>query len=290
MRPVVVNPAITLAQLFDEFVRINYDPHRALIRDQLLVRLRQRLTGLLDAAREAYARAAGEPPEATLDRLRQEPPAAFAAWLEARPGLGAILDGTDPARPHRLPISHHPDRLIEVTRGYGTAERPEDFLEGFTAFVRDHVNTIAGLTIVAQRPRDLTRASLRALRQELDARGYSETALRRAWADAMNEDIAASIVGFVRQAALGDPLMPYAERVQGAMRRILASRNWTDPQRRWLRRIGEQIEREIIVDRAALDEEPFRADGGFARLNRIFGGAMEAVLSAIQEEIWGRSA
>jgi type I restriction enzyme R subunit len=70
------------------------------------------------------------------------------------------------------------------------------------------------------------------------------------------------------------------------MRRILASRQWTDPQRRWLRRIGEQLEREIVVDREALDQEPFRADGGFTRLNRVFGGTLESVLSDIGEEVW----
>ncbi len=73
-------------------------------------------------------------------------------------------------------------------------------------------------------------------------------------------------------------LIPYHDRVQGAVRRILASRQWTEIQKRWLKRIGEQLEREIVVDRSALDEEPFRADGGFARLNRIFDGNMEAIL------------
>ena len=44
----------------------------------------------------------------------------------------------------------------------------------------------------------------------LDLKGYSEANLRRAWKDAKNEDIAASIIGFVRQAALGDPSDPIA--------------------------------------------------------------------------------
>ena len=93
-------------------------------------------------------------------------------------------------------------------------------------------------------------------------------------------------IGFIRQAAIGDPLVPYVERVDAAMRRILASHQWTDPQRRWLRRIGEQLEREIVVDREALDQEPFRSDGGFQRLNRVFGGTLESVLSDIGQEIW----
>jgi type I restriction enzyme R subunit len=89
------------------------------------------------------------------------------------------------------------------------------------------VNTIAALKVVVQRPRDLTRAQLRELRRALDLAGYPEASLRRAWADAKNEEIAASIIGFVRQAAIGDPLIPYEDRVRAAMRRILATRQWT---------------------------------------------------------------
>jgi type I restriction enzyme R subunit len=167
--------------------------------------------------------------------------------------------------------------------------KPEDFLEGFTAFIRGNVNKIAALAVVVQRPRDLTRVQLRALRLELDAMGYSETALRTAWQDARNEDIAASVVGFIRQAAIGDPLIPYGERVEAAMRRVLARRPWTDPQRRWLRRIGEQLQREIVVDHESLDREPFQADGGFARLNRVFGGTIESLLADLSEEIWKKA-
>ena len=117
-------------------------------------------------------------------------------------------------------------------------------------------------------------------------KGYSEANLRRAWADAKNADIAASIIGFVRQAALGDPLIPYGDRVRAAIQRVIARRAWTDPQKRWLRRIGEQIKKEIVVDREAIDREPFAANGGFARLNKVFDGGLEAVLTGINEEMW----
>jgi len=73
------------------------------------------------------------------------------------------------------------------------------------------------------------------------------------------------------------------------MQRILASRVWTDPQKRWLRRIGEQIEKEIVVDREAIDRQPFAADGGFTRLNRVFDGQLENVLTGINEEMWKRA-
>ena len=33
-----------------------------------------------------------------------------------------------------------------MAHGYGAGQKPEDFLDGFTAFVRDNVNKIAALT------------------------------------------------------------------------------------------------------------------------------------------------
>src|SRR5690606_41848949 len=102
-------------------------------------------------------------------------------------------------------------------------------------------------------------------------------------------EIAASFIGFIRQAALGDALVPYDDRVRDAMRAIMASRAWTDPQKRWLKRIVEQIEKEIVVDRAAIDKEPFIADGGFNRLNKVFGGELDSVLSGINEEMWKKT-
>jgi type I site-specific restriction endonuclease len=83
--------------------------------------------------------------------------------------------------------SHHPDEVVSVTRGYGQGSKPEDFLDTFSIFIRSNLNQLAALTIVVQRPRELTRAQLRALRLELDRLGYSEANLRRAWADAKNE-------------------------------------------------------------------------------------------------------
>jgi type I restriction enzyme R subunit len=212
-------------------------------------------------------------------------------WLSTRSGIGPILDwqGDGDGPPRFMPISNHPDAVVDVSRGYGEAKKPEDFLDSFRDYVRKNINTIASLKLVVQRPRDLTRADLRALRIALDEKGYSEANLRRAWADAKNVDIAASIIGYVRQAALGDPLVPYADRVKAAMQRVLEGRKWSDPQKRWLRRIAEQAEKEIVVDRDALDRAPFDAAGGYARLNKVFDGELEGVLSGINEEMWKRA-
>ena len=277
--------------MFEEFARVDEEAHRVQIRDQIIVKLRRQLKRLPSDAREQYEAIAGEPAEATLDRLRYEPTAATAAWAKARPGIGRILDwSSDGTGPVYVAVSKHADQLVSVTRGYGNGEKPKDFLDGFTKFIRTNLNEIAALTVVVQRPRELTREQLKSLRLELDRKGFSEANLKQAWKDTKNEDMAASIIGFVRQAALGDALVPYEDRLHAAMRRILASKPWTDVQRKWLKRIEEQLLREIVVDRAAIDDDPFSADGGFKRLNHVFGGQLELVLADINEEVWKKVA
>ncbi|MFM9104838.1 MAG: type I restriction-modification enzyme R subunit C-terminal domain-containing protein, partial [Cyanobium sp.] len=120
------------------------------------------------------------------------------------------------------------------------AEQQGVVVEGFSAFVRDPGNDLPALTLVLTKPWELNRKDLRELRLALDQRGYSETTLATAWRETTNQDMAASIMGWIRQAALGDPLMPYEQRVEKALQRILASRSWSKPQRDWLQRIANQ--------------------------------------------------
>lgn len=288
MKPVVVDPKITLAQLFEELAEATDDEHRATIRDQLIVKLRRRLKKLSAEARSQFEAEAGETPEATLRRIETANDIReLAGWVRGKPKLGLILDWSpDGASGRLLPVSYHQDAVKSVTRGFGEAERPEDFLDSFTTFVRANLNKIAALTVVVQRPRELTRQQLRDLRLELDRQQFSESNLRQAWKHAKNEDIAASIIGFVRQAALKEPLVPYEQRVDRALSTILKSRAWSDPQRQWLQRIGEQLKKELVVDRQALDDTPFREHGGFNRLNKQFNGELEGILSQINEELW----
>ncbi|MBF0876830.1 type I restriction-modification system endonuclease [Gluconobacter cerevisiae] len=291
MKPVVVNPSISFSQLVHEMTAAQNDEQREVIREQLAVKLRRRIKKLTDDARQQFEASVGETPEAMLQRVMSGDAPGLAAWLKDHAAIGPILDWqADGDNVGYVPISKHADHIVEVSRGYGSGAKPEDFLDSFAAFVRDNINTIAALKVVVQRPRDLTRADLKALRLALDAKGFSDANLRRAWADARNEEIAACVIGFVRQAALGDALIPYEDRVRHAMRAIMASRAWTDPQKRWLKRIGEQIEKEIVVDRVAIDKEPFIADGGFNRLNKVFGGELESILAGINEELWKKTA
>ena len=78
------------------------------------------------------------------------------------------------------------------------------------------------------------------------------------------QEIAARIVGYIRKAAIDDPLLPYAQRVDGALQTMLALQNWSTPKRQWLQRIANQTKAITIVDREALDDDAllFRREGG----------------------------
>lgn len=287
MKPVAADPKFTLTKLFEELHGRGDAEHKNRVREQIIVRLRRRLKKLSPEARARFEIEAGETPEASLDRFVKGDPIDLAVWAADRPNLGPILDWTnEDGMPRMLPISEHPDEVTSVTRGYGSADKPEDFLDKFAQFVRDNVNRIAALRIVVQRPQELTREELRQLRLALDAEGYTDSKIKRAWVDATNQDIAASIVGYIRQAAIGDPLVPYSDRVRLAVEEILRKREWTDVQRKWIERIGRQLELEIVVDRAAFNAEPFASLGGWPRIDRVFNGGLEQVVRDLNESIW----
>lgn len=231
MRPVVVDPSISFTQLTQELSTVPSDEARALVRDQLVAKIQRKKRHLSETARQDFETAAGMPPDAFIAHLRAMPLAEVATWFTENPGLGEILDRKNDGPSQPVFISHHPDELREVRQGYGDTDRPEDYIEAFKNFVNSSGNQIPALVTVVTRPQELTRKQLRELQYELDKAGFSETNLTAAWSVMNNHEIAASIIGYIRQAAIGDPLIPFSERVDHALQTMLATRNWTTPQR-----------------------------------------------------------
>jgi type I restriction enzyme, R subunit len=286
MKPVVVNPNISFTQLVQELETVTDTEAVEGIIDQLLAKLQRKRRHLSQSSQEQIEAIAQMPLLQVAAHLKQSTPREAAQWLQERAAIAQMLDRRDGGTQPVL-ISHHADRVRRVERGYGKAERPQDYLDSFKAFLLENLNRVPALMVVTQRPRDLTRAQLKELRLLLDTQGFTEKALQVAWQETTNEEIAASIVGFIRQAALGDALVPYGERVDRAIKQILASQAWTPPQRRWLERIGKQLKVEFIVDRESLDQGAFKTDGGgFERLNKTFNGRLEEILSEVGERLW----
>jgi type I restriction enzyme R subunit len=289
MRPVVVDPKISFSQLVQELVGVKDDEARQLVRDQFLAKLQSKKRHLSEKSVRDFETRAGLSPDAFIKKLKSMAVADVAAWFTQNPDLGEILDRKGEGIAQPVLVSDHEDALNSTERGYGMAKKPEDYLKEFGTFINSHSNDIPALMTILTRPRELTRKQLREIALELDKAGFTETGLATAWREMTNQDIAARIVGFIRQAAIGDPLLPYSERVDRALQKLLASKPWTAPQRDWLKRIAAQTKANGLVDRDAIDDPDLvfrREGGGFNRLDKMFNGELQQVLEAFNDSLW----
>lgn len=287
MRPVVVDPALSFATLAGDLERATTDTDREFVRDQILVKLRQRIRHIDADRREALETVLG-PLGELADKLKSAPLAETLALFKQHPTLAAVLDAANPAREgDGMIVSEHEDELVSVQDDFGGRASPADYIESFEAFVRANMNAVPAMIAATQRPRELTRRELKELAILLDEKGFSEAALRRAYGSARNADIAAHIIGFVRQAALGDPLVPYETRVENGVQRILASREWTPKQRQWLTRIGRALRAQPVGDPELLQDPLFAQAGGFEMVDREFDSGLGDVLKDLNAAIWG---
>ena len=182
-------------------------------------------------------------------------------------------------------ISNHEDEIRDRTQTYGAHSKPEDYLDSFNEFIKQQLNQSAALAVVVNKPRDLTREQLREVKLLLDNHGYSEARLQSAVRNQTNKDIAASIIGYIRRAALGEPLIPFEQRVAEAMDRILTQHNWTPNQRKWLERLAKQLVHEIIIDREFVNHR-FADDGGAKQMDKVLGEQLDTVLEELNAAMW----
>ncbi len=189
----------------------------------------------------------------------------------------------------RMPLIYEgADEFIERKQGFGINEQPADYLLSFNDFIKNNINQSAALAVVVNKPKNLTREQLKEIKLLLDSNGYSETKLKAAWRNNTNQEIAASIIGHIRQAALGEPLIPFDQRVQQALQKIYASHPWLPPQRKCLERLGKQLVHEVIIDHNFVNHA-FAQEGGASRVNKLLNNQLDEVLSTLADGLWGEA-
>ena len=99
------------------------------------------------------------------------------------------------------------------------------------------------------------------------------------------QDIAASIIGHIRQAALGEALLPFELRVQNAMPHTYSQHAWTPAQRKWLDRLSKQLTHEVIIDRETISSLP-AFSGSAKQLDKVLGQKLDDVLDELNEGLW----
>lgn len=200
------------------------------------------------------------------------------------------LDHITPTKPKQV-ISDAPDKVIEVTRGYGSqSQRPEDYLESFTKFVKENVNTIPALQVVATRPKDLTFEELKEIKLKLEQNGYKEQDLQTAWKNAKHVQTTADIISFIRQVAAGSELVDHDVRIHNAMQKVYGLADWSIPQKKWLKRIENQLLSSTVLgpnaEQAFNDNYYFKRQGGYKQIKKIFPEYADQIIYVLNENLY----
>lgn len=287
MRPVVTDPAISFMRLETEIAHGETAALVELARGQFLAKLQVKKNYLTDAQAESFHTLTGDSAQNLIPQLKALSFADLASWMQAHQGIGDILDAKVRSPRPTLVISGHADEVIAVTTGYGEGNaRPEDYLEAFRQFINAQGNKLPALELVITRPWSLTRADLKKLVVELEKNRFREVELDAAWQAAKNEAMVARIMGHIRQAALGEALIPWAKRVDKALAQILSQQDWKLGQRKWIEAIAGQTKAEIIVDLDSFHAPIFKNQGGLKKANILFEDNPAAILQRFNEALW----
>lgn len=287
MKPVATTPDINFTKLEKELTQHANPQLQQLAKNQFLAKLQSKRRHLTEEQYDKFETVVGKSPKEFAEELKDMPLNKVAEWFINHPGLGELLDSKVEGGGRPIIISEHEDEIVDVSHGYGEGQKPEDYLQAFNDFVNANSNRMVALQTVIQRPWELSRQSLKELAVELNKNHFREQDLRTAWHEVKNEEITARIIGFIRQAAMGEALVPFEQRVDSALNKILASQSWKTPQKQWLEAIAKQMKATTIVDNKALDEGVFKSQlGGIKRANKLFSPPITTVLEEFNKALW----
>ena len=132
----------------------------------------------------------------------------------------------------------------------------------------------------------MTRADLKELKLILDENQFNENMLNSAWKHLKNEDIAADIISFIRQQALGSPLISHERRIKNAIAKIKLNHEFNKMQLDWLDRIEKSLLEETVMDKQILNSGAFRTNGGFNAIDKRFGGKLQEIIDELNKYLY----
>lgn len=184
-------------------------------------------------------------------------------------------------------VSDAEDVLTEHSRGYGNAEKPEDYLNAFSRYIQSNRNEIAALNIICTRPKDLTRKDLKDLRLTLDREGFTTQQLNTALYELTNEEIMADIISLIRRYAIGSTLISHEARIHRAVEKLRKKHNFSKQEQSWISRIEKYLLGESVMNIKVFDEDSrFASYGGFKKINKVFQNNLESIVLELNEYLY----
>lgn len=296
MQPVSADPKTTFAQLLDGLEVLEDEAHIKNAVAQIIAKLqrvKRRLTK--EEVNEFKDLAAGLTVEGFIQKIESLPAAEARNTLLMEASLLEMLDDKHGHGGYTKVISDKQDKFLIRERGFGKNEqRPEDYIEAFEDFVKNNVNEIAALNIICTRPKELTRETLKSLRMALAQNGFTTQQLNTAVSEITSEEITADIISLVRRYAIGSPLVSHQARIRRAVDKLKKAHNFSRVELNWLSRIEIYLLNESVMNVKVFDEdERFKTNGGYKRLNQIFRNNLEGIITELNEYLYddgGRTA
>ena len=295
MKPVVVNPSATFEQLLEGLEVLEDERHVQNQIDQIVAKLQRKKQHMDAETMEQFISMAGEQdPTQFIADIQQRKPQDAKKRLLAHAELFKMLAQFKPDGRYSVVISDHEDKLLEHSRGYGKDRKPEGYLDAFADYIKINLNKIAALNIICTRPKELTREGLRSLRLTLDREGFTTQQLNMAVSQMTNEEIAADIISLIRRYAIGSTLISHEARIRQAVDKLKKAHKFSKQELNWIARMEKYLMEESVLNIAVFDEDGrFKAQGGFAKINKVFGGKVESIILELNEYLYddgGKSA
>lgn len=288
MKPVVANPGATFEQLLNGLEVLEDERQVQNQIDQIVAKLQRQKRHLDSEVMEHFiSMTGGHDPTQFIADIQQHKPEDAKKRLLAHAELFRMLGQFKPDCRHSVVISNHEDRLLEHTRGYGKGSKPEDYLDAFADYIKTNLNEIAALNIVCTRPKELTREGLRSLRLTLDREGFTTQQLNTAISQMTNEEIAADIISLIRRYAIGSTLISHEARIRRAVDKLKKAHNFSKQELNWITRMEKYLMEESVLNVTVFDEDGrFKAQGGFAKINKVFGNRLESIILELNEYLY----
>lgn len=283
MKSVSINK--TIAELLEDLFR-NSEENKQPVKDRILARLQRKNNDLTSAQKyDISERLSGIDLKTYVHRLKSCTQDGFIERCKKDRDFLLWVDSLKGKKKGYF-YSEKADILKETTRGYGSTEKPEDYLDAFTKFVNENKDKIEAIRIACTKPSDMTRAQLKELKLVLDKETFTETSLNEATSAVTNAHIVADIIAHVRNAVLKTPLFNHDERVEAAFSKLIASHRFNKMQLDLLEKIKTYMLHESILNTETFEAPVFKMEGGFARFNKKFGGNLIEIIREINTYIY----
>lgn len=287
MKPVVNNVTTTIEDLYNGLETFEDDAHIQNQLDLLFAKIQRKQKNLSKETLEKFQiKTEGKTPAQIVSESRFKSPKESREFMQKYKDAFILLDIKKKSAPRPKVYDDREDKLTEHKRDYINGKRPEDYIESFKEFINDNINKIAALKTVCTKPKDLTRAELKELKLILDENQFNESLLNSAWKNLKNEDIAADIISFIRQQALGSPLVSHERRIKNAVAKIKLKHDFNKMQLDWLDRIEKSLLEETVLDKQILNSGAFRINGGFNAIDKRFGGKLQDIIDELNDYLY----